>query len=114
VTIWERIKTAISGLGLATAANTMIVASGASLPEAYLVYQLISAPALQSADDVEKLSWQRVQVSYFSRAGLAGMPDVTAAMLAAGFRRMESRELPYSRETRHYGLAMDFGYVEMV
>lgn len=112
MTIWERVKAALSGLGKTMAANTMVMATGAELPDEYLVYQLISNPALQHADDEEKLRSYRVQVSYFSRAGLAALPDIDGAMRTAGFKRLPGRELPYNPATRHYGLALDYIFVE--
>ena len=39
------------------------------------------------------------------------MPDVEGAMLQAGFKKSLVRELPYDRDTGHFGLAQDFIYV---
>ena len=114
-TVWEAAKNALTGLGLPMAANTYLAeGTDGVLPDTFLVYQAISEPSLQSANDAETLKWRRMQVTYFSRAGLAGMPGIAAAMAAGGFRRMDGRELPYSRETRHFGYAMDFSYLEEV
>lgn len=112
MTIWERVKSALTSLGLPMAANSYLSTSAAELPDRYLVYQLISDPALLHADDVEKVRSYRVQVTIYSRSGLAGIPNVVGAMVTAGFTRLPAREMPYHEETRHYGLAMDFGYVE--
>lgn len=112
MTIWERVKTALSGLGKTTAANTMVMATGVELPDEFLVYQMISNPAVQHADDEEKIRSYRVQVSYYSRSGLAAQPDIDGAMLTAGFRRLPGREIPYNRETRHFGLALDYLFIE--
>jgi len=109
MTIWERVKQALSILSIPVAANTY---TGATLPEAFAVYQLISDPAIQHADDRETMTRYRVQVTVYRRGGLADLPNVRGAMLAAGFTRGPSRELPFNRDTRHYSLAMDYFYTE--
>ncbi len=115
MTIWERVKTALTGLGLPMAANTYIGTSGGDLPAEYLVYQLISDPPIQHADDAEKMVQYRVQVTAYSRISIAPLrASVTTAMAASGFMRLPSREIPYHPTTRHYGLAMDFSFVEEV
>ena len=110
--IWELTKTALDTLGVPVAANVYIAATNAELPDLYLVYFLVSSTPEQHADNVEKIRGNRVQVSAFTRTTLATLPDVSAAMVAAGFARGPTRELPYSQQTRHFGLAMDFIYVE--
>lgn len=112
MTIWERVKTALTGLGLPLAANVQLAATGADLPDAYLVYFVIAAQGAQYADDAEKSRASHVQVTYFSRAGLAGLPAIAAAMTAAGFTRGPERELPYDELTRHFALSMEFYYLE--
>lgn len=108
IDIWTEVKDALTGLSLPMAANVFLVATGAELPDTFLVYQLISDPPAQNADDGETLRSYRVQVTYYGRAGLSGMPDIEGAMIAAGFTRMAGRELPYNTETRHFGFASDF------
>lgn len=111
-TIWETTYDALDGLGYDLAANVLRVDTGSELPDEFLVYQLISDPPELHADDAETLRSYQMQVSVYSRSGLATIPAlVEAAMLAAGFTRLPSRELPYNRQTRHYGLAMDFNYL---
>ena len=113
MTIWERVASALSGLSVPAAANVLVVASESERPDAYLVYQVISDPPAQHADYRETLRTYRVQVSVYSRNGLAGLPkQVEAAMLAAGFTRIAGRELPYSTATGHFGFAQDFNYLE--
>jgi hypothetical protein len=112
IDIWTVTRTALSGLGLPTAANQLIVATGADRPDAYLVYQQISDPAAQHADDRETIRRYRMQVTYYGRTGLAGMPNIEGAMIAAGFTRLAGRELPYNAETRHFGFAFDFNYLD--
>lgn len=79
-----------------------------TLPDTYLVYTLISSPPEQSADNVETQRSYRIQVSIFSKAGLANLPDVDTAMLAAGFMKSNFREIPRDKETAHFGLAKDY------
>ena len=111
-TIWARISTALAGLSQPKAAGVYIAATAAELPAEYLVYFLISAPPQQHADDTEKSRLQHVQISYFNRAGLAGMPAIAGAMTAAGFTRGPMRELPYNDQTRHFGLALEFWFLD--
>jgi hypothetical protein len=111
--IWATTATALGTLaGLAIAPNRMIVATSANLPDAFAVYQVISDPPAQHADDAEVLRRYRVQVNYFARAGLGTMPDIDGAMRGAGFTRIGGRELPYNQETRHYGYSMDFHFLD--
>jgi len=114
MTIWERVKTALTGLGVTMAENTLILDTGIPFPDTYLVYQMISNPAVQDADDEEFLRGYRVQVSYYSRSGLAVVPDIDGAMKTAGFTRLPGRELPYNEKSRHFGLALDYFFVEEV
>lgn len=112
MTIWERVKAALTSLSVPMAANVYIPATEADRPDTYLVYSLVAGDPLQHADNEEKLREQTVQVNIWSRDGLTNHPDVEGAMLAAGFAFVESRELPYDEDTRHFGLAIDFNYVE--
>jgi hypothetical protein len=112
MTIWERVKAALESLDVPMAANVYVPATDTERPDLYLVYLLVVSPPLQHADNVEKMREYTVQVSIYSRSGLTGLPDVESAMLAAGFRFEGQRELPYVKDTRHYGLAIDFNFVE--
>lgn len=94
------------------AANRYLVATGADLPDQFMVYQLISSPPRLHADNVEKYRTYRMQVTIWDRNGLASLPDVAGSMVVAGFGRGPIRELPYEDSTRHFGLAMEFLYLE--
>jgi len=83
-----------------------------ALPDTYIVYSLISGVPQQHADDAETARTYRVQVSIMSKNGLASLPNVDAAMLAAGFRKGPERALPKDSTTSHYGLAKDYFYLE--
>lgn len=111
--VWEETYSALSGLGYALAANVMLSDTAGSLPDEYLVYQVISSPPVLHADHTERIRWYRMQVTAYSRNGLATMPVlVQAAMVAAGFTKSVFRELPYNQETRHFGYAMEFIWME--
>ena len=111
-TIWERTATALTGLGLPMSADVNLVATGAAMPDTFLVYGLVSDAEALASDDDEDLRLLRMQVSYFSRNGLAGMPDIKGAMKAQGFTRGPMRPLPYNQNTRHFGAALEFIYLE--
>jgi len=111
-TIWERTKSALTGLGVPMADNQYLVASEADRPDQYIVYQLISSPPEQHADNVEKSRTYRMQVTIWDREGLINLPDISGSMVAAGFCRGPFRELPYAESTRHFGLAYEFLYLE--
>jgi hypothetical protein len=112
MTIWERVTTALTPLNVPMAASIYIPASGQSLPDLYLVYSLISNPPVQHADNAETMQMYRIQVSCFCRNGLNTIPDIRGAMVSAGFIRAGAVEIPFSQETGHYGLALDFIYQE--
>ena len=102
----------MTGLSLAKAASFYQAASGADLPDEFLVYFLISSlPELHADDDEAMRSW-RMQISYYNRAGLATLPGIDAAMTAAGFTRGPQHELPYNTQTRHFGLALEYVYLD--
>lgn len=114
MSIWERVKAALDGLSPAVpyAANVFLVASGAQLPDLFLVYALVSSPPVQAADNAETLRSFRLQISIFSRTGLAALPGLDAVMVAAGFSRGPQREIPYDQVTRHFVLVKEYIYLE--
>jgi hypothetical protein len=112
VTIWERVESALTGLGMPMAADAYLVETGAALPDEYLVYGLISDVPLQYADDTELNSTQHVEINYLSRIGLPKIGAITAAMKAAGFTRGARTKLPYIEPSRHFGINLEFNYLE--
>jgi hypothetical protein len=110
MSIWEITQEALEGLSVPVAANVMISDTGQALPDLFMVYQLIDSPAILHAEDLEFMRSYRMQVTIYSRNGLADLPDVAGVMVEAGFARSSMRELPYNTETRHFGLSMDFIY----
>jgi hypothetical protein len=111
-TIFERAATALATLGVPYANQVYIPATGTDLPNLFLVFFLVTAPTAQHADDAETLRTNRVQVTTYSRTGLVSLPDVTGAMEAAGFTPAAKYQLAYNLETRHFGLATDYIYLE--
>lgn len=105
-------ETAIKTLNVPYGAGTFMPTDGSDvLPDLFIEYSLVSSTSVQHADNVEKLRRNRVQVSIFSRSGLVDLPDVTSAMEAAGFLLGAARELQFDKETRHFGLALDYVYL---
>jgi hypothetical protein len=78
-----------------------------SIPDLYLAYQTWGTPE-EHADDAEVSRTYRVQVTILSKTGLASLPDVDGAMLAAGFTIGPERELPQDISSGHYILAKDY------
>jgi len=113
-TIFERTATALATLSPAIpfALGQYITASGADLPDTFIAFSLVSGDPAQHADNAETLREYLIQVSIFARAGLVTLPAVDAAMLAAGFTKGSERQLAYDKETRHFGLATDYNYLE--
>jgi hypothetical protein len=114
MTIWERVRAALTPLATPMASGTFITATPDDLPDLYLVYFLVSSPAEQHMDNVETLRSNRMQISVYSRNGLAGLPDVSGAMVSAGFMAGPKTELPYNQQTRHFGLALEYVDIEEV
>jgi hypothetical protein len=111
-TIWERVNTALTPLALPMAASAYIVATGVAIPDTYLVYFVFSIDPELHADNEEILRSEAVQVSIYNKTGNASLPDVIGAMIIAGFTFIGGRELDYDTDTKHFGIAFDFEYLE--
>jgi hypothetical protein len=111
-TIFERTETALNTLTTITNAMDRLLTASGDLPDIYLVYSLVSSAPVMHHNNIESGRNYVVQVSIFSRAGLVTLPNVDAAMLAAGFRRGDERALPRDEQSGHYHLAKDFNYFE--
>jgi aminoglycoside phosphotransferase (APT) family kinase protein len=105
-TIFEQAADALDTLSVPYGMGTYLC--DGKLPDQYMTYTLVSGVPAQHADDAETQRSHRVQVSIFDRNGLADLPDVDAAMLAAGFEKGPERQLPRDDESGHYGLAKDY------
>lgn len=112
MSIFDVVEDALETLGAPFGCGVFIPATGEALPDLFLAYQLISSPPAQQADNVETLRSYRIQVSTYSRNGLASLPDVDAAMAAQGFVPSGKVQLPYESDTGHFGLAQDYIYLE--
>lgn len=112
MTIWTRVKTALSSLTVPVVQSQYVGATPNTLPDTFVVFFLVSGAEAQAADNTEIQRDRRVQVSIFSRAGLESLPDVDTLMTAAGFRCGPEQEIPYDATTRHYGLAKDYFYLD--
>lgn len=112
-TIFAIVEGALSTLSPAVpfAMDVFLTAAG-ELPDTYITYIDVSAVPAQHADNVETHRSFRIQLSIFSRSGLASLPNVDAAMLAAGFTLGPERQLPYDEGTHHFGLAKDYFYLQ--
>jgi hypothetical protein len=111
-TVFERVSTALGTLSPAVDFAMSPFKKDGALPDQYVVYQLIDGSPEQSADDAETQRSYLVQVSIFSRGGLVSLPDVSTAMISAGFQKGHEHQLPQDSNTGHYGLAKDFVYIE--
>lgn len=105
-TVFEQVEDALDTLNVPYGMDTYL--SNGELPNQYMAYSLIDGVPSQHADDAETQRTYRVQVSIFDRNGLANLPAVDAAMLAAGFEKGPERQLPRDNESGHYGLAKDY------
>lgn len=86
--------------------------TGGALPSVFITYQLISGDPQQHADNSETMRLYRVQVNICALDGFASLPNVDAAMLAAGFYKGAERQLPRDEQTGHFILAKDYIYLE--
>lgn len=112
-TIFESVATALGTLSpvIPFGLGQYLTPGGGELPDTFITFTEISGVPTQHADDAETLRTYRIQVSIYARAGLVALPNVDAAMIAAGFRKGPERQLPYDKETRHFGLAKDYFYL---
>lgn len=109
-TIFERVETA---LGTISPAETFALAPyKGALPTRLIVHQLIASPPEQHADGVETERSYLVQITIWDKAGIPSESGVDAAMLAAGFQKSDVRQMPQDAQTHHYGLAIDYMYLE--
>jgi hypothetical protein len=113
-TIFARVETVLKAAlpSLPVSLSSKLLATGTALPDEFCTYQLITAPGEDWADDKETARSYLVQVNYYNRAGLDGLPNIDGAMVTAGFSRGPRHQLPYDQMTRHFGLALDFNFYE--
>lgn len=112
MTIHAQVKTALSTLSIPVYANSLVLATGTEIPEEFCTYFLLASTPAENADDAETARLKVIQISYFNKAGLETIPDIVGLMEAAGFIRGPETELPLDEKSGHYGLAMEFDYLE--
>ena len=111
-TVYEMVADALDNLSPAVPfAMAPYKSANGILPDVFIVYQLIAGTPEQHADDAETERSYLVQVSIYSRSGLASLPDVDGVMISAGFVKDTERQLPQDSITGHYGLAIDYVYM---
>jgi len=109
-TIFERVEAALGTIS--PAVNYAAAPYKGTLPNAFITHQLINSPAEQHADGEETERSYTVQLSLWDKAGIPSTTSVDAAMKAAGFHKGDVRQLPQDPQTHHYGLAVEFVYIE--
>jgi hypothetical protein len=109
-TIFERVSTALATLSPVIPYALAPYLSNAEFPDTFIVYQLIDSVPVIQADNVEVSRSKTIQVTIYSRAGLVNIPNVDAAMLAAGFMKSAERQIP--KDEDHHALALDYVYYE--
>ncbi len=112
ITIWERVKTALTPLGIPMAEGTYRVSGSAPIPDTYMIYFLPSIDPGIYLNDKEKYRPYLVQVSIYKLNTLIGLPDVIGAMVTDGFTFMGGREIEPGLTDDHKGIAFDFEYLE--
>jgi len=110
--IFARVRSALLPLGLPAYPDKVIVNSGQTIPDEFLVYFMVANVGEQFADGSELLRQRTVQVTVYKRNGLTTLPNVKGAMITAGFQPGPERQIPLNDETGHYGWSMDFNYLE--
>lgn len=109
-TIFERVETALGTVSPAISfASTPYKGT---LPNVYVTHQLINSPAEQHADGDETERSYTMQLNFWDKAGIPSTTGVDAAMKAAGFHKGDVRQLPQDQQTHHYGLAVEYVYIE--
>lgn len=107
--IFSLVDTALGTLApVPYAWDEYLTESGAALPDTYLVVSDVTDQPAMHADNQEVLRFYRIQVSGYSRNGMAALPNTDAAMIGAGFAKSNRVKLPYNNGSGHFGLATDY------
>jgi hypothetical protein len=109
-TIFERVETALGTIS--PAVNYAAAPYKGTLPNAFITHQLINSPPEQHADNVEIERSYTIQISIWNKTDIPSEAGVDTAMLAAGFMKGDVRQLPQDPQTHHYGLAIEYFYLE--
>lgn len=108
--IFERVETALGTIS--PAVQFASAPYKGTLPNAYITHQLVNSPAEQHADGVETERSYTMQLTLWDKAGIPSTTSVDAAMKAAGFQKGNITQLPQDPQTHHYGLAVEYVYIE--
>lgn len=113
-TIWERLDSALTPLGLPFGANGWMPATGVNIPAQYLVYFEIAGVGKQFADNLEKIRLHHIQISYYSNTGIsaANIAALNGAMQTAGFIKGPTNDLPYNSDDRMFGWLSEWNFLE--
>jgi hypothetical protein len=111
-TIFELVEDALSTLSPAVPFALHPYQSLDTLPDTYITYQLPDSTAEQHADNIETERSYLVQIDVWDVNGLVSLPNVDTAMTTAGFQKSRRRQLPRDALTGHFGLALDYVYLE--
>lgn len=112
MTIFELVDDALNTLSPAVPFALHPYQSLTAMPDTYITYQVPDSTAEQHADNVETERSYLVQIDVWDVNGLVGLPNVDAAMTAAGFLKGRRHQLPKDEQTGHFGLALDYVYLE--
>lgn len=86
-----------------------------TLPATFITYQLLTEDGVSYADNLPTANSTLVQLALYSTDPAikqTAKATLTGAMRPAGFTRAGGRDLPFDKETGHYGYACDFRYYE--
>jgi len=109
-TVMQRMDAALATLS--PAVPYAVAPYKGDLPSHFIVYQLMPSPPELHADNLEEERFYTIQVSIWDKAGLPNETNVDTAALAAGFMKGDVNQLPQDLQTHHYGLAIEYTYLE--
>jgi len=85
------------------------------MPDTFITYFLVSDSSAASADNKERASITKIQVSMFYR-DINVMRDtpkkIVSAFTSNGFLRVNEGRIPFQKSTGHYGWRCDFNFYE--
>ena len=85
------------------------------LPETMITYQLIDEPDSAHYENIPVGKIARFQVAFYSKDPTKKQSAdsvLRSVLLPLGFLRVSGRDLPFNKETNHYGYTSDYRYFE--
>lgn len=85
------------------------------LPETFITYQVIDSPNNSFADNKPTSITTRVQLAFYSLKPVlkqSANETFKSVMIPAGFLRASGRDLPFNKDTGHYGYTSDYNFYE--